>query len=89
MHFFQSGLKTHPKVVKTENQRPFRHFWGMLGLLKWSIKFSLGTYLGTKKQHFGCPNENSETTYTSPTFPKTDGIAFGLKRVQLLDELLE
>ena len=26
-----------------------------------------------KKWHFGCPNENSETTFISPTFPKNNG----------------
>ena len=34
---------------------------------------------GYKKWHFGCLNENSETTF------KTVGIAFGFKRFPLLE----
>jgi len=44
-------------------------------------------YLGTKKWHFGCPNENSKTTFISPTSPKNDGIAYDFKRLPLLDGL--
>ena len=40
--------------------------------------------MGTKKWHFGCPNENSKTTFISPTSPKNNGIAFGFKRLPLL-----
>ena len=38
-----------------------------------------------QKWYFGCPNKISETTFISPTFPKNDGIAFGFKRLPLLD----
>ena len=42
-------------------------------------------YSGTKKWHFGCRNQNSETTFISPTSPKNDGIVFGFKCSPLLD----
>ena len=40
--------------------------------------------LSAQKWHFGCPDENSETTFISPTSPKNDGIAFDFKRLRLL-----
>ena len=46
----------------------------------------MGTFgkSGPKKWHFGQPNENFETTFTSPTLHKNDGTAFGFKRFPLL-----
>ena len=38
---------------------------------------------GDKKWHFGCPNENSKTTFISRTSPKKDKIAFRFKRHKL------
>ena len=43
--------------------------------------------LRAQKWHFGCPDENSETTFISQTSPKKDGIAFDFKRLPLLDGL--
>ena len=42
---------------------------------------------GYKKWHFGCPNENSKTTFISQTSPKNDEIAFRFKRLPLLDRI--
>ena len=41
--------------------------------------------LHAQKWHFECLNENSETTFMSPPSPQIDGIAFGFKRLPLLD----
>ena len=40
-----------------------------------------------KKWHFGRPNKNLETIFTSPTFHKNDEIVFGFKRFPLLGGL--
>ena len=42
-------------------------------------------FLGTKKWHFGCPNESSETTLIIPTSPKNDKITFGFNCLPLLN----
>ena len=49
------------------------------------IKLSFLAKVPQKNWHFGYPNKNFKTTFISPTFPKNDGIAFGFKRLPLLD----
>ena len=42
-------------------------------------------YSGTKNNTFGCPNENSDPTFISPTSPKNDEYDFGFKHLPLLN----
>ena len=44
---------------------------------------------GTKKWHFGCPNENSKTTFISPTSPKNDKFHLELKVLSVLSGFWE
>ena len=55
--------------------------------LIWAFLFAGQLQNGVRNppKDFGCPDQNSETTFISPTSPKNDGITFGLKRLPLLD----
>ena len=67
---YKSGLR----IFVRASEVPFfyGHFWQKCPSLR------------AQKWHFGCPDENSETTFISPTSPKNDGIAFDFKRLRLL-----
>ena len=41
--------------------------------------------LRAQKWHIECPNKNSETTFKSTLSAKNDGIAFGFRRLSLLN----
>ena len=41
-------------------------------------------YLRAQKWYFACPNENSETTFISPTSPKIDGFHLEIKVLSVL-----
>ena len=73
---YKSGLRIFVRVP----EMPFwackdGHFWQKCPCLD------------TKKWHFQCPNENSETTFISLTSPKNGEFDFSSEHLLLLDRL--